>query len=406
MGLRGFDVQDVYSFQERLTQCILDGTGIDGLLCALSSLTALYAVYEGSGLTALLASSPRARELFMTRGEYEGQRIYSVSQTVAASGRTLGTLSLLCVGDASALTEYPDGFLDAVLKLASGFIAIQLTMDKKIAEIEHRLTGNFVEDLISGNYLTGESISGRAKALDYSFEVPHRILVAELQNIAQAARLLNREEEPFRAEFVKKVQTMLDRSSGGLAAYKEGELVILLRQTTGGDDFGPANNLAEDVIREAEQSFRLKMFIGIGDLCLRLEDYRDSYTTAKKALEIGEFMLTEGRVRSFERFRIHALFLSTLKPDELKKYARSQLSRLIDYDSSHKTELVKTLQEFLYLRNNIEGTAKSLNMSVSGLKYRLKQIERILGVELRDNKAGFDLQLAMIILQLFGEYRI
>jgi DNA-binding PucR family transcriptional regulator len=45
-------------------------------------------------------------------------------------------------------------------------------------------------------------------------------------------------------------------------------------------------------------------------------------------------------------------------------------------------------------------------MSVSGLKYRLRKIERIIGLDLSDYKVSFDLQLALIILQLFGEYRI
>ena len=43
---------------------------------------------------------------------------------------------------------------------------------------------------------------------------------------------------------------------------------------------------------------------------------------AKKALEIGTYMITEGQVRSFEQFKVHALFLSTLKPAELYDYAR------------------------------------------------------------------------------------
>jgi DNA-binding PucR family transcriptional regulator len=117
-------------------------------------------------------------------------------------------------------------------------------------------------------------------------------------------------------------------------------------------------------------------------------------------------MITEGQVRSFEQFSVHALFLSTLKPAELYNYARSHLGALLDYDEKRGTELVKTLQEFLYLRNNIEKTARTINMSVSGLKYRLQKIEKIIGLELQDYKVSFDLQLALIILQLFGEYKI
>jgi DNA-binding PucR family transcriptional regulator len=191
-----------------------------------------------------------------------------------------------------------------------------------------------------------------------------------------------------------------------MVTHKNDEIVLLVRQAEEKGAIGPAKTLAEEIIADAAAAFRVKLFIGIGRSCSKLPDYHESYLEAKKALEIGAYMITEGQVRSFEQFRVHALFLSTLKPTALYEYARSQLGALLDYDELHQTELLKTLQEFLYLRNSVERTAKSLNMSVSGLKYRLAKIERIMDLDLMDYKVSFDLQLALIILQLFGEYRI
>jgi DNA-binding PucR family transcriptional regulator len=191
-----------------------------------------------------------------------------------------------------------------------------------------------------------------------------------------------------------------------MAIHKNDEIIMLVRQDNAASPIGPARKLAENIIGAVSPFFKVKLYIGIGNTARELADYQQSYLEAKKALEIGAYMITEGQVRSFEQFKVHALFLSTLKPAELVEYARSQLGALFDYDAQHKTELLKTLQEFLYLRNNVEGTAKNLSMSVSGLKYRLAKIERITGFDLRDYKVCFDLQLALIILQLFGEYRI
>jgi sugar diacid utilization regulator len=381
------DILDVFSLHERFTQCITDGSGVKGLLRELSSYTSMSTAFEGSGITALLTNSPEAERLLASAEENEGWTGFRISQPVTASGNTLGILSLLSGGRPPG---FDDDVMKIVLKLASDFLAIQLTMDKRIAEIELGLTGNFIEDLISGNYLSEESVLGKAKALGFVFTQPRRVLVSALQNAGQAAKMLKRGEEEFWAELVKKVQSILNHGSDGLAAYRDGEIIILLGQNTQEDDFDHVDNLAEQIVRETEQDFMLKMYIGIGDLCIDPQDYRNSYITAKKALEIGEFMLTEGRVRSFERFGAHALFLSTLRPEYLKQYAKNRLHKLIDHDTAHKTELVKTLQEFLYLRNNIEGTVKSLNLSVSGLKYRLKQIERVLGAELREYKVCFD----------------
>jgi DNA-binding PucR family transcriptional regulator len=117
-------------------------------------------------------------------------------------------------------------------------------------------------------------------------------------------------------------------------------------------------------------------------------------------------MVTEGQVYSFEQLKVHALFLSSIRHEDLYAFAREQLGALVEYDEVNHTKLCVTLQEFLYLHNNIESTARSLNLSVSGLKYRLRKAEDILGIDLHNNKICFDIQLAFVILQLFGDYSI
>ena len=294
----------------------------------------------------------------------------------------------------------------ASMRLATDFLSIQTMLDRKVARIELKLRGNFVEDLLSHSYVDHDSVMSRARALDYDVTQAHRVLVGELDEGSRGSARFKRESNYLRSELAKLAQSRLDRSLGGLAVFKNDELVILLRQNPEDDDVKAVKQVAEEIAEEIARLLKLTIFIGIGGVCHVLEDYKDSYQTAKKALEIGGFMITEGQVRSFEQFKVHALFLSTLKPEELLKYAKSQLGDLLEFDSAHGSELIITLQEFLYLRNNIEGTAKSINMSVSGLKYRLRKIEQIIGKELRDNKVSFDLQLALIIFQLFGEYRI
>ena len=71
----------------------------------------------------------------------------------------------------------------AVILNAVGLMAVRLSQDKKIAEIELRLKGNFIEDLISTHYTDPESIMNRARALAYNISLPHRVLVAEIENL-------------------------------------------------------------------------------------------------------------------------------------------------------------------------------------------------------------------------------
>lgn len=343
----------------------------------------------------------------LTEESFKGSTLYQLAMPLAYGGKNAGVLSVVRLD--VPLTE------EDRLRLlqAASLFCVQLAQDEKIAGIELRLKGNFVEDLISARYTDPESILSRARALDYDISHAHRVLVAVIENLPQLTRHLSHDHKPpgellalHKTDIVQSIQRRLDQTTKGMVIAEKDELVMLVQQKKGGNDIEEFKALAEKIIEDAASEFKAKLFIGIGSACTALADFSQSYLDAKKALEIGEYMITEGQVRSFEQFKVHALFLSTLKPAELYNYARGQLGDLLAYDKKHNTDFLKTLQEFLYLRNNVEGTAKSISMSVSGLKYRLQKIEKILGHDLKDYKVCFDLQLALVILQLFGEYQI
>jgi sugar diacid utilization regulator len=419
------------ALQAELARLMADGQDIHSLLAALGRAIPCGVVLEDPSLTSFDANleeaadrerlapfaSVKTSQAFRTASDimlragtplivaddYKGLAIHRLIVTVTAGGERLGLLSLL-------RTDRPfDDDAAAVLGHAAGLVAVHLAQQKRTAEIELRLKGNFVDDLVSLRYSDQESIAGRARALDFSLSLPHRVLIGDIENLGQIAAHLKNDAKAlakFWTELVGRIQSRLDGAGGGMVIHKNDEIILLARQDQRDSSADPARRLAGEIIDDVAALFRAKLYIGIGRVCLSPGDYQESYLEAKKALEIGAYMITEGQVRSFEQFRIHALFLSTLKPAELYGYARSQLGALLDHDAHHQTELLKTLQEFLYLRNNVEKTAKSLSMSVSGLKYRLAKIEKILGLDLGDYKVSFDLQLALIILQIFGEYRI
>lgn len=340
------------------------------------------------------------REHMVSKKVAEHYKIFQIMKPLDYSGKKAGTLYVARLN--APLTE------EELLTVAqiTGLFCIQLAQNQKIADIELRLKDNFVEDLISARFLDQESILNRANALNYEITVPHRVLVATLEtplrNCPTGDKL---ESVSFKTNIVQSIQNHLNKRTKGIAIAGKNEFILLVQLKELGNSITESKVLAEEIIIDVALVFNMKMYIGIGSVCITPDDFSQSYLEAKKALEIGSYMITEGQVRSFEQFKVHALFLSTLKPAELYTYAREQLGALLEYDENHQTDFLKTLQEFLYLRNNVEGTAKSINMSVSGLKYRLQKIEKILATNLKDYKVCFDLQLALVILQLFGEYR-
>lgn len=389
---------------------VLEASGLVHVACCFNEdsnnevqLRPFVSVKTSQSFNTMPSSTTQLKNPLHVTDQYTDFSIHRLISTVNTGSKRLAYLSVL-------RTDAP--FSEAeitVFRHAVCFFAVQLAQDKKIAEMELRLKGNIVEDLISANYSDPESITSRARALDYDISQPHRVLVVKIDNIKHISHHLKQDQKAiqnFKMELVNTIQSHLDLTAKGIVAYNLDEIIMFVQQSSASSKIQATKQLAEEIIQNIATQFKSKLYIGIGSSCVELADFKQSYLAAKKSLEIGEFMITEGQVRSFEQFSVHALFLSTLKPAELYNYARGQLGALIDYDEIHKTELIKTLQEFLYLRNNLEATSKSINMSISGLKYRLQKIEHIIGQELKDYKVSFDLQLALVILQLFGDYRI
>jgi sugar diacid utilization regulator len=382
----------ITDLQSDLIECILSGGGIEVLSAALSEyFDACVHIRNSENSYVTSACKPTH------------DTIYTLERDIRAGSSYLGRMS----------AERPlQPFSDAEACLfdkAAEVVALQLQQEKKIADIEFRLRGNFIEDLISARFADADSIKTRARAIDYDITAPHRVLVAEIDTISNAKRHHNLKDTPaqesLKSELAKAVYSRLNQLSIGMVMHRNDETVILIR-IDGSSALSAVKSVAEEIIGFVRAQYNIKMHIGIGSVCTELSDFSKSYHAAKKSLEIGEYMITEGQVRSLEQFSVHALFLSTVKPAELYNYARAHLDKLLTYDKKNGSELLKTLQEYLYLRNNVEKTARALSLSVSGLKYRLTRIEKIIGLELNDYKVSFDLQLALVIMQLYGEYRI
>lgn len=68
--------------------------------------------------------------------------------------------------------------------------------------------------------------------------------------------------------------------------------------------------------------------------------------------------------------------------------------------------LLKTLYYFLSNACNLEKTMEDLSLSMSGLRYRVKKIETLLGKDVRDPSYGYQLYLTLQILIVNGDLEI
>jgi len=421
------------TIHEQLTQCILKGKGIEDITASLAELMKCAVILEdnhlvpqstcfpkqtdtGDLLTSYLPilTSPsfnkasayflKQKRPFQLTDQYTDFLVCRLVSPIVVGSELLGFVSLLRQGLPFSELENID------LEHAARVFALVILEQKKIEGVEVRLKGEFIDDLLSEKINDPNSIINRARKLNYNITLPHRVLVLDILNFTQVARSFKQNEErilQFKTELVNSVQTSLERLGKGMVVNKNDNLVMLIQQSEPDCPEKATRQLAEELIKQITIRFpKITLAIGIGDSCRELADFRHSLLSAKKALEIGKTLKNQSQVISLEQFGTYALLFKTLEPQDLFHFAASQIGSLLSYDKTYQTQLIYTLQVFLNHRGNVEGTARTMNMSISGLKYRLQRIEDITGQDPKNGQAFFNLFLAINILQLVGEDKI
>jgi hypothetical protein len=90
-------------------------------------------------------------------------------------------------------------------------------------------------------------------------------------------------------------------------------------------------------------------------------------------------------------------------PDELEAFVRSSLGELLDYDSSHGTDLVSTLDQVYSDGSNATTAADALFVHINTVHQRLSRIDQITGESWRDVDVAMRRQLALKIRALMDQ---
>jgi len=426
-------LERIISTHERLTQCILKGNGVEAITASLAELMKCTVILEDRHLVPQSSCYPeqpatkdpltpyhsiwtnpsfkkasafylQQKRPFQITGQYSHIQVYRLVSPILVGSELLGFVSLLRSEQSFSELE------NITLEQAASIFALKILEEKKINAVERRLMGDFVDDLLSGNFPDPSSIIKRALGLNYDITLPHRVLMLDIDNLAQLVSSSPRNGKKilqFKTDFFNTVQSCLERSGKGMVAKKSDNLIMLVQLDKPDSPEKDCRQIAENIIDQISNKFpKVTLTIGIGSNCKELSDFHHSYLSAQKAIEIGKALKRQGQVISLEQFGTHALLFSALNPSDLLHFATSQIGSLITYDETYQAQLIPTLQQFLSHRGSVEETSKTMNLSLSGLKYRLHRIEEITGQDPKDFQACLNFQLALNILQLAGQDKL
>jgi len=404
------EIQMSHDIHERFTKLSLEGAGIRSILEAVGALAggpaALYSpdgyrvrgVGEASdGMPPRLhvpsaVSQAGAREVRINAG----RPARAMDLVPVRAGPDV--LGLLAVGIADQAAD-SEGRVRA-LEHGSTVLALELSKERAAAEVERRLRGDLVEEMLAGG-LEGdeaERIARQAERLGH--RLPHRAWVVVL--------------EPDDDETEAAVSTRgdrLDAALSGLIRSRMPDALALVRTASAvflvpdevAPDLAACEKLAGQILAAATPVMKPgTASVGIGNLANSVAELARSHVEARQALRLTRRAGGRGRVASYRSLGAFRLLLEVQSPDALRRFVEELLGPLLQYAQSRDTPLLETLEALSARRWIRRAAARQLGIHINSMSYRVERIQTLTGLSLDDPETRVAISIALRARAMLG----
>ncbi|MBI3213744.1 MAG: helix-turn-helix domain-containing protein [Mycobacterium sp.] len=364
---------------EVLSTALAAGRGEQGIADALNELTGHSVAIEDRFGNLHCWAGPGLPHPYPKQGAHERELV--LHELAAQSGRArIGQRILTLVQPRAEIlgvlaVNDPGGTAseDTLFALHSGatFLALELSHQRAVAEIELNLRRDLVDDLLAGTDRDGAY--ARADALNHDLRRPHYVVV--VQSTGRTENALT--AAAGRAATALHLNYLQGRQAG---------LVVLL--TDGRPDPQALHSTISELLGKTTG------VIGIGSRCLVPEDFPRSFMAARRAMSIRLRSVSPQGAAAFDELGFYRLIDAAHGEGEVESFVREWLGTLMDYDDSKNSDLVMTLSDYLECGGNYDESAAALHIHRSTLRYRLARIAELTGHDLRNVATRFNLHAA------------
>ena len=249
-----------------------------------------------------------------------------------------------------------------------------------------------VERLVEGAWSDPRQMRARAARLGVDLSGPADLVLIELVD--------------YRTEESSSAVTGLSRAlSRVVASVNEkahlvelyGAWIVLLPGPTA-DAEVPSVRLAQQIVDAVKWQTGGSAIV-TGASCERLEDYRTAFTHCRRLVTLARMFGRTGRVRQ-QDFGPFAVLLSAVDNSTVQNFLSATVGQVEVYDKKHGTEMLNTAAAFVDEGCRYQATANRLGIHVSTLRYRLKRLNDLFGLDIDDAETRFALALAFRLRQI------
>jgi sugar diacid utilization regulator len=297
--------------------------------------------------------------------------------------------------------EHELGPIDrALVDIAVTGVALEFAKIRASLEVEGRLRGETMADLLAGTYPNEAAMSMRAARLGLDLSQPHDLLVIGVARDATSGDTTPATDPDIDRQLVGLVREQLaSRAPKSTTVPYGGAIVVVLKQRSHADR--DVHRLAAELATSLEAvAGKGAVTIAIGDTCDRPDAYAPSFAAARRALDVMLKVGRHGAVVGARELGAYGLLLQASSLDDLEGFARNTLEPIVEHDRTHGSDLVRTLRVYLDEDRVQRRAAARCFIHVNTVVYRINRVEQLLGRSLDDPSAVFDVTLALRVLDI------
>lgn len=285
---------------------------------------------------------------------------------------------------------------------AAAIVAFALLKDRTAQEVEWRLSRDFLDDLLDTDGQPSEALHARARQLGADLTEPHTLLVIRRDAWPDEPAV----GQPDRDAYAQRSLLSLVQSTGAawqgatLTATRSDHVVVLWRDGLDRTAAEFAHHLRREILAYAGG---WTATISVGPSCADVQEFADAYRLTCSVLDLVQEAERRNRVVALDDIGPYRLLLQVKRPRELQAFAQSALGTVHAYDQQHQAQLALTLRTYLAHACNAALTARALHVHANTVSYRLRRVQRLVGIDLDDPQALLHVQLALMIEDILGD---
>jgi sugar diacid utilization regulator/putative methionine-R-sulfoxide reductase with GAF domain len=406
------EIQLSHDIHERFTKLSLEGAGIPSILEVVGALAggraALYSAdgYRVRGMGEASDGMPARIHVPMPLAQAgarevrinAGRPARALDVVPVRAGADL--LGLLAVG-VDEQTVDSHGRRRA-LEHGSTVLALELSKERAAAEVERRLRGDLVEEVLAGGMEGDEAERVARQAERLGHRLPHRAWVVVLEpddDETEAALAGRAQQDRLDAALSGLIKSRLP---GALTLVRSASAVFLIPDEIA-TDLPAVEKLAGLVLNGAAQVMKPgTASVGIGNLANSVGELARSHLEARQALRLTRRAGSRGRVASYRSLGAFRLLLEVQSPDALRRFVDELLGTLLQYAQSRDTPLLETLEALSAARWVRRAAARQLGIHINSMSYRVERIQALTGLQLDDPETRVAISIALRARAMLG----